>query len=234
MSMLEWAKREVEIASKRERGDKPENEWDYGCACYDSALKAFESLCGCGHSGMSIRFTQDILNRLIDGKPLTPIDDNEDDWNYTSNLEDGVKQYQCKRMSGLFKDVFPDGTVKYTDVNRDVAIDINTNIGWHSGLDRHIVNDLYPITMPYMPEKERYEVYFEELLTDRKNGDFDTKAILYILTPKKERVEVNRFFREPHEGEDPTYLGWVEIDREEFEERRKLEKERIKAESNEG
>lgn len=44
MSMMEWAKREVEIASKRERGDKPESEWDYGCACYDSALKAFESL----------------------------------------------------------------------------------------------------------------------------------------------------------------------------------------------
>ena len=42
MSMMEWAKREVEIASKRERGDKPEGEWDYGCACYDSALKAFE------------------------------------------------------------------------------------------------------------------------------------------------------------------------------------------------
>lgn len=50
MSMMEWAKREVEIASKRERGDKPESEWDYGCACYDSALKAFESLCGDGHS----------------------------------------------------------------------------------------------------------------------------------------------------------------------------------------
>lgn len=34
MSMTEWAKREVEIASKRERGDKPESEWDYGCAFY--------------------------------------------------------------------------------------------------------------------------------------------------------------------------------------------------------
>ena len=44
MSMTEWAKREVEIASKRERGDKPESEWDYGCACYESALKAFKSL----------------------------------------------------------------------------------------------------------------------------------------------------------------------------------------------
>lgn len=28
MSMLEWAKNEVAIASKRERGNKPEGEWD--------------------------------------------------------------------------------------------------------------------------------------------------------------------------------------------------------------
>lgn len=70
MSMMEWAKREVEIASKRERGDKPESEWDYGCACYDSALKAFESLCGDGHSGFSIGITKGILNRLIERKPL--------------------------------------------------------------------------------------------------------------------------------------------------------------------
>lgn len=85
MSMMEWAKREVEIASKRERGDKPESEWDYGCACYDSALKAFESLCGDGHSGFSIGITKGILNRLIEGKPLTPIEDTEDVWNVCSS-----------------------------------------------------------------------------------------------------------------------------------------------------
>lgn len=66
MNTLEWAKNEIAIASKRERGNKPENEWDYGCACYDSALKAFESLLGDGHGGTSISFTKNILNRLID------------------------------------------------------------------------------------------------------------------------------------------------------------------------
>ena len=65
MSMTEWAKREVEIASKRERGDKPESEWDYGCACYDSALKAFESLCGDGHRGFSIGITKGMENLLL-------------------------------------------------------------------------------------------------------------------------------------------------------------------------
>lgn len=99
MSMLEWAKNEVAIASKRERGDKPEGEWDYGCACYDSAMRAFESLLGDGHSGMSIGFTKNILNRLIDGKPLTPIEDTEEVWGEPrTDSRDKSKQYQCKRM----------------------------------------------------------------------------------------------------------------------------------------
>lgn len=100
MSMMEWAKREVEIASKRERGDKPESEWDYGCACYDSALKAFESLCGDGHSGFSIGITKGILNRLIEGKPLTPIEDTEDVWNVyamTERRDKTSENYQCSK-----------------------------------------------------------------------------------------------------------------------------------------
>lgn len=39
MSLQEWAKNEVEIACKRESLDRKEGEFDYGCACYESALK---------------------------------------------------------------------------------------------------------------------------------------------------------------------------------------------------
>ena len=75
MNMTDCAKREIEIAcARRERGDKNTDEWDYGCACYESAYKAFQSLVEDEHNGMSIRLTQNILNRLIDGKPLTPIE----------------------------------------------------------------------------------------------------------------------------------------------------------------
>lgn len=79
MRVLDWAREEIEIAKKREReASGVENGWDYGCVCYDSALKAYESLCEDGHSGLSIRITQNILNRLIDGKVLTPIEDTPD------------------------------------------------------------------------------------------------------------------------------------------------------------
>ena len=79
--ILDWAKREVEIACKRENPNRKEGKFDYGCACYASALKAFESLCEDGHSGYSIRIAQSILNRLIDGMPLTPIEDTYYVWN---------------------------------------------------------------------------------------------------------------------------------------------------------
>lgn len=41
-----WAENEVKIACHR-KGD----EFDYGCASYESALKAFKTLCKDGHSG---------------------------------------------------------------------------------------------------------------------------------------------------------------------------------------
>ena len=79
MSMKDWAEREVEIACRRENPDR--GEFDYGCACYESALKAYKSLVEDGHSGFSIVLTKHILNRLIDCKPLTPIEDTDDIWN---------------------------------------------------------------------------------------------------------------------------------------------------------
>ena len=80
MNMSDWAKKEVELAKIIEAKDLKEGEFDYGGACYDSALKAFNSLTEDGHSGMSIKIAKQILNRLIDGSPLTPIEDREDIW----------------------------------------------------------------------------------------------------------------------------------------------------------
>lgn len=219
MSMLEWAKKEVEIASKRERGDKPDGEFDYGCACYSGALEAFEVLCNQGHSGMSIGFTKQILNRLIDGKPLTPIEDTEDVWNLT-HREGKIKHYQCSRMSSLFKDVEEDGTVKYSDINRYYCAQKDNPIAsWHNGFVCKIYNEMFPLTMPYMPNSRADEIVCDELLTDPKNGDFDTIAILYINRANGERVEVNRYFKE---GD----TSFVEISLEEYKEREAMDKAR--------
>lgn len=219
MGMSEWARREVEIACKRERGDRSEDEFDYECACYESALKAFESLLGDGHSGMSIGFTKHILDRLIDGKPLTPIEDTPEMWNDRCSYRYEERYYtqQCKRMSSLFKYVYDDGTIKYKDINRFVCTyKDEPDITWYNGLIDKILDEKFPITMPYMPADRPFMVYCSEVLTDPKNGDFDTVAIWYVKMPNGDRTEINRFFKE---GED----DWIEIDKEEYNERKRME-----------
>lgn len=195
MSMLDWAKREVEIACKKEAPDRKSGEWDYGCACYESALKAYESLTEDGHSGLSWSFTRSILTRLMNGKPLTPIEDVPEVWNdiYCSS-RCLCEHYQCKRMSSLFKDVYDDGTIVYTDIDRAYCVNIdNENTSYYSRLAIDILDELYPITMPYYPPQKPFKIVADEFLSNSKNGDFDHVALLYLITPEGKRVELNKY-----------------------------------------
>ena len=221
MSMTSWAEKEVEIACRRERevsGNK--EEWDYGCACYESALKALKSLAEDGHSGYSMSITKHILNRLIDGKPLTPIEDTDDVWNECSRTDSDYRTFQCSRMSSLFKDVYKDGTVKYSDVNRVLCVDFDDHSHcWTNGLVRNIINEMYPIAMPYMPGSKQYEVYCKEFLTDRKNGDFDTLAVLCVKLPDGTVKDIYRYFKD-------VPNGWDEISLDEYMSRVDMHNER--------
>lgn len=216
-----WAENEVALACKHEAPKRKDGEWDYGCACYESALKAFKSLCKDGHSGMSIGFTKTILNRMIDRKPLMPIEDTEDAWNLCTLDDDGsIKQYQCKRMSSLFKYVAEDGTVTYSDVDRYCCINNdNHNASYHCGLVDRVMNELYPIRMPYIPFDKSFKVYTEDFLTDSKNGSFDTMGLLYAIDPHGRRIEINRYFKN-------ALVGFDEIDKTEYDERKEMAKKR--------
>jgi hypothetical protein len=209
MSMSEWAKREIEIA-KGNGGD------DYSNGCFDSALKAFESLMSDGHSGFSIGMTKQILNRLIDGTALTPIEDTDDVWgDVTCNWDKGYKTYQCKRMSSLFKYVYEDNTVKYSDINRIICDDINKPDNTYSnGYVRDIIDEMYPIKMPYVYTGQ-IRVYCEDFLSDVKNGDFDTVGTLYAKLPDGTTVDINRYVHYTNGNER------VDITKEEYEELKK-------------
>ena len=219
-----WAEEEIRIACKRERGNTSENEWDYGVACYESALKAFRSLAEDGHSGMSIGITLDILNKLVKGQALTPIDDVDDVWEERGTYLSGANYptYQCRRMSSLFKNVYADGHIKYIDVNRFRCVTLNSSACWSNGHVTRIASEYFPITMPYVPHT--YTVVCEEFLTDRKNGDFDTIGILYIRDNAGERKTVNRYFADCEEG-------WREIDPAEYVQRKRKANAREEAEA---
>ena len=212
-SMEHWAENEVAIACRREKPDRKDGEWDYGCACYESALKAFRSLCADGHSGFSIGLTNAILNRLIDNKPLLPIEDTDEGWSAIydmSGLKGEERKYQCKRLRSLFKYVYADGTIKYRDVDRYYGVNINEpDAPYHSGLIDTVMDELYPITMPYMPADRAFKIYMEEFLVDPAKGDYDTVGILYVITPSMDKVAINRYFKEAPNG-------FAEIDEAEY------------------
>ena len=215
MTMTEWARNEVEIACKRENPNRKDGEFDYGCACYESALKAYECLCDDGHSGMSFDITKNILIRLMNDIPLTPITD-EDFKIENARIDDldGTKTIQCSRMSSLFKYISADGNITYNDINRVICKnDESDKGGFYSRMVSNIVNNMFPITMPYCPTLEPYKVIVNDFLFDERHGDFDTRGILYVITPDKERVEINRYFKEENGR-------WIEISQKEYELRR--------------
>lgn len=215
-----WAEREVRLAIDSERkASGVEKGWDYGSACYKSALRALKSLNKDKHSGFSIQMTKSILNRLIDWKPLTPIEDTPDMWNYSyMNKETRETVYQNKRMGSLFKHVRQDFKTTYRDIDHSICVDIVNQTRYHSGLVSGIVYEMFPITMPYLPSDKPIEVYCHELLTDRKNGDFDTVGIFHCIKPDGERVEIKRYFKESSEAN-----GWTEINYDEWIDRLSLD-----------
>lgn len=225
MSMSNWAEQECRIACKKENPEHnfDSNEFDYGCNCYKSALKAYKSLCEDGHSGFSFNATKNILIRLMEGQPLTPITD--EDFFVRANgtevqslepteylKEKGLKSdIQCPRMSSLFRQETLDGQVMYHDVDRAYYINVeepsDTYSSWNGFID-----EMFPITMPYTPKQGKYKIYAQTFLTDKKHGDFDTKGILYVITPEGERVDLNMYRTEGDDGK------WRDITKEEYDE----------------
>ena len=211
---ISWAKKEVDIACKSKKIDR---DFAYNYKCCESALKAYISLMEDGHNGLSLHLTKYILNRLIDGKILTPIKDVDDIWTHVGELDvnNGYSSYQCKRMSSLFKRVYTDGTVKYSDCDSCYCISINNpSISYHSKLVHNIIDELYPITMPYYPGKP-IVVYCEDFLTNKSNGNLDTIGIFYAVEPNGKKTHINRYFKESDNG-------WVEIDKIEYKKRKEI------------
>jgi hypothetical protein len=145
---------------------------------------------------------------------LTPIEDTDDVWSDKISNVDEVVSRQCKRMSSLFKDTYPDGTVKYTDNNYYYAVDINDFFNkYNFSLIRDIIYKILPITMPYYPENPII-VYCEDFLTDMEDDHFNTFGIFYAIKPNFKKVDINRFFKY-------NDFKAIEIERSEYEERKR-------------
>lgn len=185
MSMTQWAEREIAAACKRENPNWDGKRFDYGCSCYQSALKAYKSLMDDGHSGYSFCITKNILKKLLDDIPLSPI--TEDDFFIDNDIAEspeylkyrGLKSHiQCPRRSSLFREEDLGGNVKYRDIDRYYCINAENPLDTFSGGIANFIDKLYPITMPYIPSSERFKVYVKYWLTDKSHGDFDVQEVI--------------------------------------------------------
>lgn len=218
MSMSEWAAEEVRIACERERATITETDdadptaQEYAESCYQSALKAYQSLCGDGHSGMSFNITAGILKRLCSGYPLTPIEDVDDVWELVNETPDKI-DYQCRRMYSLFKTVSKkDGSAYFHDIDRFLCVDPK-GVTYTNNFINQQLSKLYPLTLPYMPEG-KFLVKTFDFATNANPGEFDTILIRSVKEPNGQEVLLNLCFKE-------TENGFEQIQLKEYEERYK-------------
>lgn len=65
----------------------------------EAILEVVETFSQQGHSGFSAEYAINILHKLLQGKPITPLTGEEDEW---ADVREGT--FQNKRCSSVFKD----------------------------------------------------------------------------------------------------------------------------------
>lgn len=198
-----WAKKEIEIVMENNKGES-ELYNTLKRQTYESALNAYNALCNDGHSGFSIHLTMDILNRLVKGLPLTEITEDNAEWQDITLPGDKYKKYQSARYTALFKEVHmidDKEVIKYKDIGRAVSVNINNPKNcFTSGLINRIIDETWPIQLPYYPTVSPIKAYTEDFLSNIENGDYDTVGIFNILMPNGEKREINRYFHLDQDG----------------------------------
>ena len=226
--MTKRVREEVEYAIDCERNSAiKENDYsflDYAVECYRSALRTYETMAADGHSGMSWSLTRQILNRLMEGKPLKKLNSYDEcpkEWASSNIIPDSFGILYNNRYSSLCCKVTENGNV-YSDCNRWVfeAPDC-PNIPWHNGFLSSYLDEKFPIQFPYNPITIHVRV--EEILTDPAHGDYDAQHIIDFADPETGRkVCVNAYFEEV-DGK------WQEIGKKKWYALRKKHAERLAA-----
>ncbi len=190
MGFTSWA--DLEISTAEQACKNP-----LAIGCMERAYQALQILRADGHYGETMHEALSILNRLANGKPLSPIRDIPDEWRLCVDFpKTEPKTYQCTRMGSLFKDVYADGRIEYTDMNRVMCRDIRGGTAlWRTRVAQACIDKMFPITMPYMPSIDPWVVYIEEGSYDSPNGDIDTWGLFYAHSPDGERHDISKYFK---------------------------------------
>ena len=110
-NLYRYAKSELELAGLFDEDS------DYGGMSGEAALEIVAVFAKQGHSGFSASLTTDIVTRLMQFKPLTPLTYAPDEWNHIhEDIAGGKDTYQNRRKSTVFSD---DGLQTWYDLDED-------------------------------------------------------------------------------------------------------------------
>lgn len=230
MNSKEWARKEIDLAMLEVEKKMPELKEELN-EYYETAYNTYSDFLDRIESLDTSIVVKSIFDQLLKEMPLTPIEDNEEDWEFYAegfesdpeNDNPGWVMYQCKRRPTLFKNVISDPktkkvkNIKFSDTGRAVCIDINTSQIYKQGIGLAILDEMFPITMPYQP-MEKITVFTEEF---KYLEDFDTVGIIKFKMPGEEFVDVMRFFKKDFDASK-----MIEIDKTEYFARKRGSKNR--------
>ena len=149
MSMMEWAKRELDLAGFKE-SDDPD---DIDNLMRNDVLKLLEMFVKWDHSGFSANYAIKLFQTLANWKPLSPLTGESDEW-----TEVGPDVWQNKRASNVFKGedgraYWNDGIVFWEWFTTEEGEPYKS---YFTSRDSRVFIDSFPWTMPEKPEYREY------------------------------------------------------------------------------
>lgn len=111
-----------------------------------------------GHSGFSASYVVNLFKNLVEGKPLSPLTGDEDEWGEPLDWgRNGAVVQQNRRYSALFRENRDNSTAHCVD---DIVFSDNGGVTWFtSGAKAQKYRK--PIKFPWMPPKEPRYVYIK-------------------------------------------------------------------------
>ena len=137
-------------------------------------VKAFSEQ---GHSGFSAGYVLSKLERLLRFKPISPLTGADDEWKEVHS-QNGVRTYQNKRCSSIFKDVDAQGNVTRCEDIDGIVVSDNGGITWFSSK-----KFCKTVTFPYFPPLHAEKVYIEYVPPGFSSDKFE------IITDQSERIK---------------------------------------------
>lgn len=222
-SLKEWALREVKLATEGTSKDVPAEMKGEMDKHYEAAYRSFCDFIDRTEGLDKPGIAKTIFTQLLHEEPLTPIEDNEDDWVFAGGFDPaagndnpGWTIYQCKRRSTLFKKVTYDrktgevNETRFSDAGRAICIDINTNQMYTGGMGQVVLDEMMPVEIPYQPIG-KIKIFTEDFKCHGDfKGDIDTVGVLYFRMADGQMKEIKRFFKEDHKTHQMVEINMTE------------------------